>query len=212
MAYFPFFMNIADKNILIAGAGKTASRKAEILLSFGCRLTVVSPEIKENFNIFEKNYPYNVTIVNRQFRDTDIDGVFVVIAATDNADVNNHISALCRERNIPVNVVDCPDLCTFIFPSIVKQEDLVCGISSGGKSPVITQYIKNLINNNIPSFLGSINNRMGNIREYIKTHIPPAERKAKMNELFKILMLNRNNITDEELFEIIKNEKDKQDD
>ena len=110
MAYFPFFMNIADKNILIAGAGKTAFRKAEILLSFGCRLTVVSPEIRENFNIFEKNYPYNVTIVNRQFRDTDIDGVFVVIAATDNPDVNSRISALCSEKNIPVNVVDCPDL------------------------------------------------------------------------------------------------------
>ena len=208
MSYFPFFINVSDKNILIAGAGKTAFRKAEILLSFGCRLTVVSPEIKENFSIFEKNYPNSVTIINRQFRDTDIDGVFVVIAATDNPDVNSRISALCRERNIPVNVVDYPDLCTFIFPSIVKQEDLVCGISSGGKSPVITQYIKNLINNNIPSFLGSINNRMGSLREYIKEHIPPKKRKDKMNELFKILMLNRNNITDEELFEIINSEKD----
>lgn len=212
MSYFPFFINVSDKNILIAGAGKTAFRKAEILLSFGCRLTVVSPEIKENFSIFEKTYPNSVTIINRQFRDTDIDGVFVVIAATDNPDVNSRISALCMERNIPVNVVDCPDLCTFIFPSIVKQDDLVCGISSGGKSPVITQYIKDLINNNIPSFLGSINNRMGSLREYIKEHIQPKKRKDKMNELFKILMLNRNNITDEELFEIINSEKDKQDD
>ena len=88
----------------------------------------------------------------------------------------------------------------------------MCGISSGGKSPVITQYIKDLINNNIPSFLGSINNRMGSLREYIKEHTQPKKRKDKMNELFKILMLNRNNITDEELFEIINSEKDKQDD
>ena len=62
MSYFPFFINVSDKNILIAGAGKTAFRKAEILLSFGCRLTVVSPEIKENFSIFEKTYPNSVPI------------------------------------------------------------------------------------------------------------------------------------------------------
>ena len=211
MAYFPFFTDITNKKAVIAGGGQTALRKAEILLSFGADVTVVSPEFVSGFESLKRSNE-NLMLIKRKFVITDIDEAFMVVAATNDNSLNEQISKSCFELKIPVNVVDNTPLCSFIFPSIVRQQDIVCGISSGGKSPVITQYIKEEIIKFMPCFLGDINNRMGEIRDKVKQKINSQKLRAKtMKRIFETLLKSRNLSSDKEINEIINSMGDKND-
>lgn len=211
MAYFPFFTDITNKKAVIAGGGQTALRKAEILLSSGADVTVVSPEFVSGFESLKRSNE-NLLLIKRKFVITDIDEAFMVVAATNDNTLNEQISKTCFELKIPVNVVDNTPLCSFIFPSIVKQQDIVCGISSGGKSPVITQYIKEEIIKFMPYFLGDINNRMGEIRDRVKQKINSQKLRAKtMKCIFETLLKSRNLSSDKEINEIINSMGDKND-
>ncbi len=203
MAYFPFFTDIADKKAVIAGGGETALRKAEILLSFGAHVTVVSPKFVSGFESLVKNNE-NLILIKRKFVIGDIDKAFMAVAATNDNNLNEQISRTCFELKIPVNVVDNTPLCSFIFPSIVKQQDIVCGISSGGKSPVVTQYVKEEIIKFMPVFLGDINSRMGEMRETVKHKIKSQKLRAQaMRQIFKTLLKSRNLSSSEDINEII---------
>lgn len=136
MAYFPFYIDIEKKDILVVGGGAVALRKVEKLLPFNPVITVVSPEICNEI------VKLGVKTVKRGFADSDLDGVFCVISATNNSQVNEHIYRLCSEKNIPVNTVDDKERCTFIFPALVKENGITAGITTSGKSPVYAKYIK----------------------------------------------------------------------
>lgn len=136
MAYFPFYIDIEKKDILVVGGGAVALRKVEKLLPFNPVITVVSPEICNEI------VKLGVKTVKRVFADSDLDGVFCVISATNNSQVNEHIYRLCSEKNIPVNTVDDKEKCTFIFPALVKENGVTAGITTSGKSPVYAKYIK----------------------------------------------------------------------
>lgn len=137
MAFFPFFIDLAGKKILIIGGGRVALRKAEKLLPFGADITAVSPVFCEGFPA-----PGIVSLYCREFRDSDIDGAFAVIAATDDKALNSHIYELCTQRNILVNTVDDPENCGFYFPAMVQSGNVTCGISTGGESPIFARYAK----------------------------------------------------------------------
>lgn len=136
MAYFPFYIDIEKKDILVVGGGAVALRKVEKLLPFNPVITVVSPEIC--YEIVK----LGVKTVKRVFADSDLDGMFCVISATNNSQVNEHIYRLCSAKNIPVNTVDDKERCTFIFPALVKGNGITAGITTSGKSPVYAKYIK----------------------------------------------------------------------
>ncbi len=137
MAFFPFFIDLAGKKILIVGGGKVALRKAEKLLPFGSDIAAVSPVFCDGFPTLG-----TVSLYCREFRDSDIDGAFAVIAATDDRALNTHIYRICTERNIFVNTVDTPEDCGFYFPALVKSGNVTCGISTGGESPIFARYLK----------------------------------------------------------------------
>ena len=136
MAYFPFYIDIEKKDILVVGGGAVALRKVEKLLPFNPVITVVSPEICNEI------VKLGVKTVKRVFADSDLDGMFCVISATNNSQVNEHIYRLCSEKNIPVNTVDDKERCTFIFPALVKENGITAGITTSGKSPVYAKYVK----------------------------------------------------------------------
>lgn len=136
MAYFPFYIDIEKKDILVVGGGAVALRKVEKLLPFNPVITVVSPEICNEI------VKLGVKTVKRVFADSDLDGMFCVISATNNLQVNEHIYRLCSAKNIPVNTVDDKERCTFIFPALVKENGITAGITTSGKSPVYAKYIK----------------------------------------------------------------------
>lgn len=136
MAYFPFYIDIEKKDILVVGGGAVALRKVEKLLPFNPVITVVSPEICNEI------VKLGVKTVKRVFADSDLDGMFCVISATNNSQVNEHIYRLCSAKNIPVNTVDDKERCTFIFPALVKENGITAGITTSGKSPVYAKYVK----------------------------------------------------------------------
>ena len=117
MPYFPMFIDLKDKPVLIVGGGAVALRKLEKLRPYGPALTVVAPEISPEIEAAP-----DVTVRHRAFQREDLcPPPAMVIAATDDRETNHTVAALCREKNIPVNVADDPAACTFLFPALVQQ-------------------------------------------------------------------------------------------
>ena len=157
MSYFPMMVKLDEKKVLIIGGGEEGLKKTQILHEFGAEISLISKDALKEAIELAAHYE------EREFRDTDItDTEFdMIVASTDDRELNKRISILARDKHIPVNIVDDEELCSFIFPAIVKDKDVVCAVSSGGKSPYITQYIKGLLSRILPKDIGGINDRMG---------------------------------------------------
>ena len=136
MAYFPFYIDIENKKILVVGGGTVALRKIEKLMPFSPDITVVAPKICEEIKAL------NVKIIDRRFCDSDLDGAFCVVSATDDETLNGRIFQLCNEKNILVNTVDDKEKCGFIFPAIASKNGITAGITTSGKSPIYAKYLK----------------------------------------------------------------------
>ena len=201
MAYFPMYVDISDKKCVVVGGGRIAFHKIEILEQFGTKITVISPFIGDDIYALSKKVEKPLIFIEREFMDSDIFDARLVVAATDNVALNSHISDICKEKDILVNVVDVKEECTFIFPAIVKRDKLVISISTGGSSPAMASRIKKNIESAIPAYYSSIIELMGEHREYIKKEIhTQRERKKVYNELIDIAEKNLGSIS----FEIVK--------
>lgn len=125
-----------------------------------------------------------ITIIKRRFERKDCDGMEMVIAATDDNALNHEIAEYCKAKGIMVNAVDQKADCSFIFPSYIKEKNLVAAFSSGGNSPVLTQYLKGKEQEILTPFLGELNEYMGQIREkVIAQYDTQAERKRVFKEI-----------------------------
>lgn len=131
--YFPLFVDISEKKILVAGAGKIAARRVETLLPFAGSITVVAPEICESIEKWEREG--KICCERRAFAESDLEGADIVLAATDREEINTWIWEACKRKGIPVNTADKKERCDFYFPSIVKKDNLVIGINSSGTQP-----------------------------------------------------------------------------
>ena len=202
MSYFPFFVEIKDRKCLVVGGGIVALRKIEKLLPFGVEITVVSPAFCTEIEGME-----GVRRVCRKFEPADVNGMLFVIGATDDEQVNAEISALCREKNIPVNIVDDPEKCTFFFPALVKQGEFVAGFSTGGGSPLAAQYIRKKVEESVPADFDKVVEVMAEIRGKVKEEIPDMKiRERIFKEIFALALEKGGNITDIEIKEIIRKE------
>lgn len=175
MGYFPFFMDIEGKSGLIVGGGEVARRKVLKLMPFQPRLTVVAPVIAREL-LADKA----LTCVQRAFREEDILGQMFVIAASDEADVNRKVGRLCREKNIPVNVADEKEACSFLFPALVKEGRLTIGISTEGASPAMAGKIRSSVEASLPHGIGEELERLANLREQVKKEIPAGEHRTEI--------------------------------
>ena len=202
MSYFPFFMEIKDKECLVVGGGMVALRKIEKLLPFGVKITVVSPVFCSEIEELE-----GIDRICRRFEREDIEGKMFVIGATDNEAVNRDISVLCREKNIPVNIVDDPKKCTFFFPALVKQGEFVAGFSSGGGSPLAAQYIRKKVEDAVPVGFDKVVDVLSAVREQVKAEIPDMrKRESVFKKIFALALEKEGNITETEIDEIIRKE------
>lgn len=148
MSFFPMYVDLCHKNCLVVGGGNVALRKIEKLLLFKAHILVVSEQVNES--IHRLVCEGHIKLLSRRFEEKDLDDVFLVIAATDDTDANHLIYQKSHDRKIPINVVDDPALCTFIFPAIVKKDDLVIGISTSGRYPALAGMLKKDIENLLP--------------------------------------------------------------
>lgn len=167
MDFLPIFMNVQGQNCLVIGGGKIASRKVFMLLRAGAAVSVVSPELCQDLTI--RKDEGEITHIDRYFEDGDIEGCKVVIAATDDNKVNSHVSELAKSKGIPVNVVDAPDLCSFIVPSIIDRNPVQIAISTGGASPVLARLLRSRLETFIPAAYGRLATLVESFREKVKT-------------------------------------------
>ena len=188
MSYFPFFMDIGGADGLIVGGGKVALRKAEKLLPYGPRITAVAPSFDPAFAMLE-----GVSLICVPFADEMLEGRAFVIAATDDAGLNHRISSQCREKKIPVNVVDDREACSFLFPSLVKAGEVSIGISTGGASPSAAIYLKEQIQALLPQRLEEIVAFLDAQRPRFKVVLPTEKERSRVYKelLSRCLALGR---------------------
>ena len=190
MAYFPMFVDLSEKPCLIVGGGKVACRKVKVMLDFGAKVRVVAKEISQELRDLERTLadsegPKPMEIKRKSFEEKDCDGMGLVIAATDDKALNHEIARYCKMQGIMVNAVDQKEDCSFIFPSYVKEGNLIAAFSSGGNSPVLTQYLKEKEAEILTPFLGDLNEAMGRLRQKV---ISEYDEENKRKEVLKEIL------------------------
>jgi precorrin-2 dehydrogenase/sirohydrochlorin ferrochelatase len=133
---FPINLNLEGRSCLVVGAGRIGLRKTEQLLATGARVTVVAPEVVGDFAALP------VTIHQRAFELTDLDGQRLVITATGNRELDQLIYDTCEERGIWINSADDPERCAFTLPAVVRRGDLMVTVSTGGNSPALSSWMR----------------------------------------------------------------------
>lgn len=198
MGYFPFFVDVENQNCLVVGGGVVALRKIEKLLPFNPNITVVSPKVhKEILSI------KNINIIKRKFDFNDLKEKSFVITATDDKVLNKEIYNSCEENNIPVNTVDDKDNCSFIFPTLARNNGVTVAISTSGKSPLYAKYLRKKIENLIQDSESIVDN-LSKYREKIKNEISLEENRKVAFEKLLEYSLSNESITDDLVDKIIK--------
>ena len=176
MRYYPIQLDIQNRNCLVVGGGQVGTRKVNTLLNCGAKVTVVSPEISERLHYLAETTP--LTLKSRPYRSADLEGVFLVIGATDDETLNQQISSDAERRNILCNIADRPEKCNFILPSIVRRDDLVITVSTSGKSPALAKKLRKTLECQFGPEYGDFIKLMGAIRSKLlsQAHEPEAHK------------------------------------
>ena len=180
MNYLPIFLNINNKPCLVIGAGSIAVRKAELLLKAGANIRVIAKQISDSMSTLQQQHGFECVV--REFDKNDLENVNLVISATNNQKLNASVSRLADSKHIPVNVVDNPDLCSFIMPSIVDRNPLQIAISTGGTSPVLARMLRSKLESTIPAAYGELAKLCDNYRDKVKQAFPKVEQRRQFWE------------------------------
>ena len=166
MDHLPIFINIRKKSCIVIGGGDIALRKINLLLKAQAKVDCLSPSFSRDIKNLSKDG--HITLINKSFDQADIKDYSIIIAATDDSSVNSLISAIAQVKKIPVNVVDSPELSSFIMPSIVDRSPLIIAVSSSGKAPVLSRIIRAKLETVIPSAYGILADIAGEYRQKVK--------------------------------------------
>lgn len=180
MDFLPIFMNLRGQRCLVVGGGEVAARKASLLFQAGARINLVSLELKGNLK--DMQAAGQLDFREGGFEESDLEGVSLVIAATDDAQVNRRVSELAQQRQIPVNVVDNPELCSFILPSIIDRSPVQIAVSTGGSSPVLARLLRARLESAIPSAYGRLAAMVEQFRERVKARFDNVNARRKFWE------------------------------
>jgi uroporphyrin-III C-methyltransferase/precorrin-2 dehydrogenase/sirohydrochlorin ferrochelatase len=168
--YLPVCLRLQDTPVVLVGGGTVATRKARLLLRAGANVTVVSPKISAELEQLLADH--GGVWQQSRYQETDLHGKKLAVAATPERATNEQISQHAMALSLPVNVVDAPELCSFIFPSIIDREPLLIAITSSGKSPVLARILRRKIEAMVPAAYGRLAEFAGRFRQLVKEHIP----------------------------------------
>jgi len=178
--FYPIYLSLHNKKCLVIGGGKVAERKVKSLLECGAKVWIVSPSLTKSLTILFKRE--QIRWLNREYISDDLEGCFLVISATDDSDINKKIADDCLTRNIPVNVVDIPDKCSFICPSVVRRGDLCIAISTSGKSPMLSKGIRKKLEELFGIEYEEYLDLLGILRKKIIQDVPDIQSRKKIFE------------------------------
>ena len=140
MRYYPINLDIKGRRCLVVGGGAVGTRKVHTLLQCGADVTVISPQATNELSVLAE--AGDIAMQKREYSSTDLEGIFLVIGATDDETLNRQVSADAQSRNLLCNIADRPAVCNFILPSIVHRGDLVITVSTSGKSPALAKKLR----------------------------------------------------------------------
>ncbi len=178
MDFLPIFVNIKNRNCLVVGGGEIAARKIALLLRAGAHITMIAPELCTELSEQLREQPQGVITHRAEaFRPDHLSDAVLVIAATGDPAVNRDVSEAAGKLHIPVNVVDNPDLCSFIMPSIIDRSPVLVAVSSGGASPVLARLLRARLETMIPAAYGRLAAYAADFRERVKLHFSHPEKR-----------------------------------
>jgi len=184
MELLPIFLNVRDRLCVVVGGGEVAARKVALLREAGARVRVIALELGEG--LAELKARGEIAFRQGGFEEEDLEGAHLVVAATDDRAVNEQVSRLARGQRIPVNVVDQPDLCTFVVPSIIDRSPVVAAVSTGGAAPVLARLIRARLETLIPASYGRLAALSARFRDKVKAHFPnPPDRRKFWERVFQ---------------------------
>lgn len=182
MEFFPLFVKLHGREVVIVGGGAVAARKAQALLRAGARLRIVAPRLHDRLRSLDRRA---VTLIEREFEDRDVEGAFLVVAATDAAEVNRRVVELCRQRDIQVNNAgaDLGDGAGDVsFPSLVQRGSLQVAVSTGGDSPTLARLLRAYLENCTPEAYTQLARLGGKYRARVKQACPDPRRRRRFWE------------------------------
>lgn len=166
MKYLPLFFDLKNQPCLLVGGDEIALRKAVLLDRAGAIITVVSPQIDQG--LVDLIGQQKGELLYSEYQENLLEGKTLVIAATENDELNRQVHAHSTARKLPINVVDSPDLCTFIFPAIVDRSPIMIAVSSGGNAPVLTRLLRTKLETIIPSYYGVLGELAASFRQRVR--------------------------------------------
>ncbi len=174
--YYPVNLDIRDRQCLVVGGGGVGTRKVEGLRSCGARVTVVSPRLSDRLRPLAESG--DIHWQNREYRSGDLEGVFLVIGATDDADLNRRIHADASKRSLLCNIADRPEVCNFILPAVVRRGDLILAVSTSGRSPAFAKKLRKELETRFGPEYADFLDLMGAVREKLlkEDHAPEAHK------------------------------------
>ena len=184
MDALPIFLKIKGRRCVVIGGGEVATRKVTMLLKAGGEVAVISPEL--DHELAELHEAGKISFHQGTFQPEQLDGACLVVAATDDETTNRAVSEAAHQRNIPVNVVDSPQLCSFTMPSIVDRSPIVIAISSSGVAPVLARLIRARIETMVPATYGRLAALAAEFRTQVKQRFASMqERRIFWEEVFQ---------------------------
>ena len=168
--YYPIYLDIEQRDVLIIGGGNVCARKAETMMKYGARVTIVSPAFTDEIEGWAA--AKKLALRRKEYAEADLAGASIVIASTDDPCINARIARDCRRRRIPVNVVDVTHLCEFIVPAIVESGSIQIAVSTGGKSPALARTLKEDLQRAVGPEYDEVNQVLGTLRAGAKKVLP----------------------------------------
>jgi uroporphyrin-III C-methyltransferase / precorrin-2 dehydrogenase / sirohydrochlorin ferrochelatase len=180
MNFLPIFLDIKQRPCIVVGGGEVATRKVEYLLSAKANVCVIAPSLSPALEILLNKGRIEYT--ESVFKAELLENCVLVIAATDDAEVNKQVSSIAQARQLPVNVVDNPSLCSFIMPSVVNRDPVQIAISTGGASPVLARLLRAKLETMIPSAYGKLALLMQEFRGRVKQRFSNMQQRRRFWE------------------------------
>lgn len=180
--YYPVFLRVQDKICLVVGGGSVAARKVMSLLEHGAVVRIVSPELAPPLQeLVEQG---RAGWLAAPYSPEALAGAFLVVAATGDSAVNRQVAADCERRGLPANIVDAPELCSFIVPAAVKRGELVIAVSTGGASPALARRIRRQLEKQFDETYSVLLAALAEARDLVRKNIPdPVRRKELLSAL-----------------------------
>lgn len=178
---FPLFIQLENVLVVVVGGGQVATRKIESLLDHGARVRVISDRITPEIERLVRDR--RVELVPRMYRNGDLSGALLAVAATSNRQVNEAVYDEAHRRTILVNVVDEPDLCNCIVPSTLRRGNLQIAVSTGGAAPSVARDVRTDLENRFPDWWAEYIDMLGDVRSLVKERLSGhAELRSSMFE------------------------------